>query len=91
MNKTCNGKNNNDKSINKNKSSQSQLFFWHKNLQRWKINNRNKHNNNYNSSNQKWAKVFLMSDGNTCIAEPHLEVLPLVWFSKGLKSLASFC
>ena len=27
MNKTCNGKNNNDKSINKNKSSQSQLFF----------------------------------------------------------------
>ena len=29
-------------------------------------------------------KYFPMSDGNTCIAEPNLEVLPLIWFSKGL-------
>ena len=29
-------------------------------------------------------KCFPMSDGNTCIAEPNLEVLPLIWFSKGL-------
>ena len=29
-------------------------------------------------------QYFLMSEGNTCIAEPNLEVLPLIWFSKGL-------
>ena len=29
-------------------------------------------------------KYFPMSEGNTCIAEPNLEVLPLIWFSKGL-------
>ena len=29
-------------------------------------------------------KYFLMSEGSTCIAEPNLEVLPLIWFSKGL-------
>ena len=29
-------------------------------------------------------KYFLMSEGNTCIAEPNLEVLPLIWFRKGL-------
>ena len=27
---------------------------------------------------------FPMSEGNTCIAEPNFEVLPLIWFSKGL-------
>ena len=29
-------------------------------------------------------KYFPMSEGNTYIAEPNLEVLPLIWFSKGL-------
>ena len=29
-------------------------------------------------------KYFLVLEGNTCTAEPHLEVLPLIWFSKGL-------
>ena len=29
-------------------------------------------------------KYFPMSEGNTSIAEPNLEVLPLIWFSKGL-------
>ena len=29
-------------------------------------------------------KYFPMSEGNTCIAEPNPEVLPLIWFSKGL-------
>ena len=29
-------------------------------------------------------KYFPMSEDNTCIAEPNLEVLPLIWFSKGL-------
>ena len=29
-------------------------------------------------------KYFPMSQGNTCIAGPNLEVLPLIWFSKGL-------
>ena len=29
-------------------------------------------------------KYLQMSDGNTCIAEPNLAVLPLIWFSKGL-------
>ena len=29
-------------------------------------------------------KYFPMSEGNTSIAEPSLEVLPLIWFSKGL-------
>ena len=31
-------------------------------------------------------KYFPMSEGNTCIAEPSLEVLTLIWFSKGLVS-----
>ena len=35
---------------------------------------------NYNSSNQNELKYFPMSEGNTCIAEPNLEVLPLMWF-----------
>ena len=30
------------------------------------------------------VKYFSMSEGNTCITEPNLEVLPLIWFSKGL-------
>ena len=29
-------------------------------------------------------KYFPMSEDNTCIAEPNLKVLPLIWFSKGL-------
>ena len=29
-------------------------------------------------------KYFVMSEGNTCVAEPNLKVLPLIWFSKGL-------
>ena len=29
-------------------------------------------------------RYFLMSQGNTCIAEPKLEVLLFIWFSKGL-------
>ena len=29
-------------------------------------------------------KYFLISEGNTCIAEPNLEVLPLIWFSRRL-------
>ena len=29
-------------------------------------------------------KYFPMSEGNTCIAEPNLEVLPLIGYSKGL-------
>ena len=29
-------------------------------------------------------KYFSISEGNTCIAEPNLEALPLIWFSKGL-------
>ena len=31
-------------------------------------------------------KYFPMSEGNTCIAKPNLEVLPLIQFSKGLIS-----
>ena len=29
-------------------------------------------------------KYFPMSEGNTCIVEANLEVLPLIWLSKGL-------
>ena len=29
-------------------------------------------------------KYFPVLKGNTCTAEPHLEVLALIWFSKGL-------
>ena len=29
-------------------------------------------------------KYFPMSKVNSCIAEPNLEVLPLIWFSKAL-------
>ena len=35
---------------------------------------------------KKDLKYFPMSEGNICIAEPNLEVLPLIWFSKGLVS-----
>ena len=44
------------------------------------LSNRNKYKNknNCNSSNQKLAKVFSMSEGNTCVVEPNLEVLPLI-------------
>ena len=31
-------------------------------------------------------KYFPMSEGNTCITKPNLEVLPLIQFSKGLIS-----
>ena len=51
------------------------------------FNNRNKHRNknNCSSSNQNnELRYFLMSEGNTCVAEPKLEVLPYIWFSKGL-------
>ena len=27
-----------------------------------------------------------MSEGNTCIANPNLDISPLIWFSKGLVS-----
>ena len=27
---------------------------------------------------------FLMLEGNTCVAEPNMELLPLIWFSKVL-------
>ena len=33
--------------------------------------------NNYNNSNKMRVKVFIMPDGNTCIAVPNLEVFPL--------------
>ena len=43
------------------------------------FNNRNEQRNkNYNSSNQNEVKYFPISEGNTCIAEPNLEVLPLI-------------
>ena len=29
-------------------------------------------------------KYSPVSEGNTCMAEPKLEALPLIWFSKGL-------
>ena len=29
-------------------------------------------------------KYFPMSEDNTCISEPNLEVLPLIWFSKAV-------
>ena len=35
-------------------------------------------------------KYSPMSEGNTCIAEPNLEVLPLIWFSKGLVQFQFF-
>ena len=48
--------------------------------------NRNKHRNKNNKRAviKNELKYFPMSDGNTSIAEPNLEVLPLIWFSKGL-------
>ena len=33
--------------------------------------------NNCNNSNRMQVKVFSMSESNTCIAEPNLQVLPL--------------
>ena len=47
--------------------------------------NRNK-DRNKNNYNYDELKYFPMSEGNNCIAEPNLEVLPLIWFGKGLVS-----
>ena len=50
------------------------------------FNNRNKHRNKNKSTavTKNELKYFPMSEGNTCIAVSKLEVLPLIWFSKGL-------
>ena len=37
---------------------------------------------NYNNSNKMRVKVFSMLEGNTCIAEPNLEELPLKYIKK---------
>ena len=66
----------------------SQLYFWQKNLQLQNI----QFSNTEINIEKKTAtaviknelKYFPMSEGNSCIAEPNLEVLPLIWFSKGL-------
>ena len=41
------------------------------------FNNRNK-DRNKNNYNYNELKYFPMSEGNTCIAEPNLEALPLI-------------
>ena len=66
----------------------SQLYFRHKNLQLQNI----QFSNTEINIEKKTAtaviknelKYFPMSEGNACIAEPNLEALPLIWFSKGL-------
>ena len=70
--------------------SKSSLYFWHKNSQWQKtqfsiieINIEIKTTTTAVIKNK--LKYFPMSEGNTSIAEPNLEVLlPLLWFSKGL-------
>ena len=39
--------------------------------------NKNRNKNNYNKSNKEQAKIFSNFRGNTCVAEPNLEVLSL--------------
>ena len=41
------------------------------------LNNKNK-DRNKNNCNYSELKYFPMSEGNTCIAEPNLEVLPSI-------------
>ena len=83
------------KIINKNRNKEqfhlvksSQFYFQQKNLQLQNI----QFSNTEINIEKKTAtaviknelKYFPMSEGNSCIAEPNLEVLPLIWFSKGL-------
>ena len=56
----------------------SKLYFWQKKDNGWKkcifpwqYKNKNKKQLQYN---EMWVKVFSMSEGDTCIAEPNLEV-----------------
>ena len=46
------------------------------NIEKWKINYKNIINNNTNNAKFK-NNFYSMSDSNTCIAEPKLDVLPL--------------
>ena len=50
----------------------------------FQLQNKNLLNKNYNNGNKKWTKNTSMSEGNTCIVEPNLDVLPLRYFDKGL-------
>ena len=66
----------------------SQLYFRHKNLQLQNIQFSNTEINieikTATAVIKNELKYFPMSEGNACIAEPNLEALPLIWFSKGL-------
>ena len=66
----------------------SQLYFRHKNLQLQNIQFSNTEVNidkkSATAAIKNELKHFPMSEGNACITEPNLEVLPLIWFSKGL-------
>ena len=55
---------------------------WFLKLKKKKTENNNKNNN---SNEAKFKESFYyMSEGNTCIVEPNLEVLPFAIFSTGL-------
>ena len=71
------------------KSIQVKLYFRHKNSQWQKIKFPIKEINIEIKTTtaaviKNELKYFPMSDGNTCIAELNLEVLPLTWLDKGL-------
>ena len=69
-------------------SSQVNFIFQHKNLQLQNIQFSNtKINIEIKTATaviRNELKYFRMSEVNACIAEPNLEALPLIWFSKGL-------
>ena len=66
----------------------SQLYFWHKNLQLQNIQFLNTEINieikTATAIIKNGLKYFPISEGDACIAEPNLEALPLILFSKGL-------
>ena len=70
------------------KSSQVKRYFWHKTSQWLKIQfsliKISIVMKTTTAVIKNGLKYFPVLEGNTCTAEPHLEVLPLIWFSKGL-------
>ena len=67
---------------------ESQLYFRHKTLQLQNIQFSNTDINieikTATAVIKNELKYFPMSEGHACIAEPNLEALPLIRFSKGL-------
>ena len=57
---------------------------WFLKLKKKKINYENNNTNNKGNETKFKQNFYSMSEGNTCIVEPNLKVLPFAIFSTGL-------